>query len=125
MVDVSDNLYFFRLGGGEGVVRGARKGARVGFFTKNPGGGGVFQERGGGGLRACRVSVGNWGGGGNFFFFFGAEIPTKKVECTKMARISAVAAAILPLPRKIAQFFWFDFLAIKRDKTDCGISCNT
>ena len=76
--------FFFRFGGGEGVVRGARKEAGVGFLLKTPRRWrGVSQEveggfpgEGGGGLRAWRVSVGNLGGGVNFLFW-GPKIPTK------------------------------------------------
>ena len=47
-------------------------------MIENPrGGGGVFQERGGGG-EAGRVSAGNLGVGGLNIFFFGAETPTKE-----------------------------------------------
>ena len=77
LVDVSDFFFFFSARGGEGGVRGARKGRGSFFSFKVPGGGGLPEE---GGRGAWRVSVGNLekgGGGGKFFFFFGAEIPTK------------------------------------------------
>ena len=60
LVDVSDIFYFSAPGRGRGV-RGARK-RGVGFIFSIPGGGAVSQERGGG-RRAGRVSVGDWGGG--------------------------------------------------------------
>ena len=43
-MDVSDIFYFFRLGGGEGGIRGDRDGGGVGFVLKIPrvGGGGVL-----------------------------------------------------------------------------------
>ena len=55
-----DVSVFFSAWGGEGGVRGARKGAGVGFFIENPRGGGSPRE----GREAWRVSVGNLGGGG-------------------------------------------------------------
>ena len=60
LVDISDIFYFFRLGGGEGGVRGDRGGGQ--FFIEIPPGVGVSELRG--------IGEGN-------FFFFGAEIPTK------------------------------------------------
>ena len=73
-MDVSDILYFSARGG-EGGVRGARRGGGpfFFFFLKIAGGEGLPGE---GGLEGdgARVSAGNLGG---IFFFFGAEMPTK------------------------------------------------
>ena len=52
LADVSDIFSFFLLGGGEGGVRGARKGQGSVFFIENPRGGGILNnERGGGAVR--------------------------------------------------------------------------
>ena len=65
------NLFSLMLGGGEGGVRGAGRGARF-FFV--PGGAvGVLQKGGGrGGEGAGRMSVANWGmvGRGRLHIFF-------------------------------------------------------
>ena len=63
LVDISNIFYFFLLGGGEGGVRGARKGRGSVFYSKSKGGGGS-PTRGGGGGGAGRVSAGNFGWGG-------------------------------------------------------------
>ena len=58
-MDVSDILYFFLLGEGEGGVRGARSC----FLLTIPRGGGGFQE--GEGPGGCLRRIGEfWGGGG-------------------------------------------------------------
>ena len=62
-MDVSNIFNFFLLGGGEGGVRGARKGRGVGFFIENPG----FSHEGEG-RGAGRVSAGNFWGGPKYFF---------------------------------------------------------
>ena len=60
-------VFFFSGRGGERGVRGARKGAGVGFLLKIPGGGGVLPGEGGGWRGAWRVPVGNLGGGAKYF----------------------------------------------------------
>ena len=67
-MDVSDIFNFFLLGGGEGGVRGTRKGRGVGFFLKIPGGGGGLAAEGGGVEGPGGCLCGMWGGGLNIFF---------------------------------------------------------
>ena len=82
LVDVSDILYFFLLGGGEGGSEAPERGWEGSVFDwKSPEGGSPRREEGGGGgggRGAGRVSAGNFGG--LIFFFFGAEIPPEKVH---------------------------------------------
>ena len=71
LADVSDIFNFFRLGEGEGGVRGRREGGGQ-FFIENPRrGGGSLQEEG---PRAREVSAANWGFlGGSKSFFWGSK----------------------------------------------------
>ena len=77
-MDVSD-IFIFLPGGGEGGVRGARKGAGVGFLllkipgAEGGGGGEIFQERGGVGKGPGVCLWGIWGGGGSKHFFSGPK----------------------------------------------------
>ena len=64
-------FFCFLLGGGEGGVRGARKGAGVGFLLKIAGGGGVLPEEGGGWLRGLEGVCEECGGGRLNIFFRG------------------------------------------------------
>ena len=77
MVDISDIFYFSLLGGGEGGVRGARRG-RGTIFIENPRRGGGFPGGGAGGRGAGRVFVGNLGRGGLIFFFSGPKFPPRQ-----------------------------------------------
>ena len=74
LVDVSDILNFFLLGGGEGGVRGDREG-RSRLSVENPTGGGVSQDGGRGPRGPGGCLQGILGGGLNIFF--GAELPAK------------------------------------------------
>ena len=64
LVDVSNILYFFLLGGGEGSTR-CQEVSGVAFLLKIPVGGGVLPREGGG---ARGLSAGNFGGGAKYFF---------------------------------------------------------
>ena len=64
LADVSDIFIFFRLGEGEGGVRGRREGGVVDFLLKIPEGGGVSRRRGRGAGRVSAANWGFWGGGG-------------------------------------------------------------
>ena len=74
LVDVSDVYIFsvFLARGGEGGVRGARRGGGmgIGFLLKvQQEGGGVFEEGEGPGGRLRRIEHFLWGGGLNILFF--------------------------------------------------------
>ena len=78
-MDVSDILYFFLVGEGEGGVRGARRG-RGRFLIENPRRVGGFQE--GEGRGAGRVSAANWEiflGRGAKYFFSGPKRPPSRL----------------------------------------------
>ena len=71
LVDVSDILYFFLAGEGEGGVRGAGRGGVIGSIFN------LRSQKGGRGRGAGRVSAANsgmGGGGGGLNIFFGAEM---------------------------------------------------
>ena len=69
---------FFRLGEGEGGVRGRREGGVAEFLLKIPEGGGVSRRRGRGAGRCLqRIWDFFFGGGGAKYFFFVAEMSTK------------------------------------------------
>ena len=70
LMDVSDFFLYFSAWGGEGGVRGARKGG-IGFFLKISGGG-EFPGEGPRGRGGCLQRIGNlfFGGGGWLIFCF-------------------------------------------------------
>ena len=68
-------LIFFRLGEGEGGVRGRREGGGYRFFIENPRGGGGVSRRRGRGAERLSARIGDFGGGGAKYFFSGPKCP--------------------------------------------------